>query len=62
MPEEWDAIQRPRQAQIVGPGKPHEVQQIQLQGLTHGLWQPKLPIQTWGCMNGTQPYWKGLDL
>ena len=37
--------ERPRQAQTVGPGEAHEVQQIEVQGLAPGLWQPPLSVQ-----------------
>jgi len=32
---------RPRQAQTVGPEEPHEVQNIHMQGLAPGSWQPR---------------------
>jgi len=43
--EGWDTIQR---TQAVLPGIPHEVQQIQVQGLAPGLWKPPLSIQAGG--------------
>ena len=37
--------ERPRLAWAVGPGKPHEIQQIQVQDLAPGSRQPFLPVQ-----------------
>ena len=41
-----------------GPGEPHDIQQIQVQGLVPGLRQPPLPIQTGGWKDWEQPCWK----
>lgn len=39
MPEGWNTIQRPRQAQAVCPNESHEFQQIQVQDPVPVLWQ-----------------------
>ena len=39
---------RPRQAGAVGPDEPHKVQQIQVQGVAPGSWQPPLSLQSGG--------------
>ena len=51
--------ERPRQAQVLGPGKPHEVQQIQVQGLAPGLQQHPPSVQAGGCKDGGKPCQKG---
>ena len=40
--------QRLRQAEAVGPDEPHEVQQIQVQAVAPGSWQPPLSLQAEG--------------
>ena len=47
--------ERPRQAQPVGPGKPHEVQQSQVQGVASGSWQIPQAVQAGGCKDRDQP-------
>ena len=41
----------PRQAQVMGPEEPREVQENKVQGLKPELWQPPLSIQARGCKN-----------
>lgn len=43
----------------MGPGKPHETQQIQVQGLVPELRQHPLPIQAGVCKDRAQPCQKG---
>ena len=45
----------PRQAWTVDTGGLHEVQQIQVQVLTPGSWQPLLSVQAGGSKDGAQP-------
>lgn len=59
LPERPDAYQRDLGRLQQGPGERHEVQQIQVQRLATGLWQPPLPVQARGQMDGTQPCQKG---
>ena len=43
-----------------GPGQSREVQQIQVQGLVHGLWQIPQSIEVGGRKDQAQSCWKGL--
>ena len=49
-----------RQAQALGPSQPHEVQQMQVQGLALGSQQPPLSVQAEGRKHRLQPRWKEL--
>jgi len=46
---------------VVGPGEPHEVQQVQVKGLAPGLWQPSLSVQAGGWKYRAHLCWKGPD-
>lgn len=37
--------EEPRQAQVVSTGEPHEVEQIQMEGIAPGLWKPHCQVQ-----------------
>lgn len=51
-----------RQAWAVGPGDPHEFQQIQVQGVAPGSRLPLPSLQMRGCKDRVQPCWKKLEV
>lgn len=51
-----------RQAWAVGPGDPHEIQQIQVQGVAPGSRLPLPSLQMRGCKDRVQPCWKKLEV